>query len=52
MNDAIVRRLLALQTDDGGFAAHYTAAGPADGADTVTTAYALLALYALRQPIQ
>ncbi|HRW50292.1 MAG: hypothetical protein KDD75_23310 [Caldilineaceae bacterium] len=52
VNDAIVRRLLALQTDDGGFAAHYTAAGPADGADTVTTAYALLALYALRQPIQ
>ncbi len=52
VNDAIVRRLLALQTDDGGFAAHYTAAGPADGADTLTTAYALLALYALRQPMQ
>lgn len=52
VNDAIVRRLLALQTADGGFAAHYTAAGPADGADTMTTAYALLALYALRQPIQ
>lgn len=52
VNDAIVRRLLSLQTDDGGFAAHYTVAGPTDGADTVTTAYALLALYALRQPMQ
>ena len=52
VNDAIVRQLLALQTGDGGFAAHYTAAGPADGADTVTTAYALLALYALRQPME
>lgn len=51
-SDAIVRRLLALQTSDGGFAAHYDAAGPADGADTATTAYALLALYALRQPLQ
>ena len=50
VNDALVRRLLALQGEDGGFAAHYTAAGPVDEADTVTTAYALLALYALRQP--
>jgi hypothetical protein len=52
VNDAIVRRLLSLQSADGGFAAHYTADGPADGADTRTTAYALLALYALRQPSQ
>lgn len=52
VNDAIVRRLLSLQGADGGFAAHYTADGPVDGADTRTTAYALLALYALRQPSQ
>lgn len=50
VNDVIVRRLLSLQGADGGFAAHYTADGPTDGADTRTTAYALLALYALRQP--
>ncbi|HAJ36756.1 MAG TPA: hypothetical protein DCL15_13810 [Chloroflexi bacterium] len=52
VNDAIVRRLLSLQGADGGFAAHYTAAGPHDNADTRTTAFALLALYALRQPSQ
>lgn len=52
VNDAIVRQLLSLQGVDGGFAAHYTAGGPLDGADTRTTAYALLALYALRQPSQ
>lgn len=52
VNDAIVRQLLRLQSADGGFAAHYTADGPADSADTRTTAYALLALYALRQPSQ
>ncbi len=52
VNDAIVRQLLALQGADGGFAAHYTADGPVDDADTRTTASALLALYALRQPSQ
>lgn len=52
VNDAIVRRLLSLQSADGGFVAHYTADGPAADADTRTTAYALLALYALRQPSQ
>jgi hypothetical protein len=52
VNDAIVRQLLALQGKDGGFAAHYTLEGAVDGADTATTAYALLALYALRQPMQ
>lgn len=52
VNDAIVRQLLSLQGADGGFAAHYTADDPVEGADTRTTAYALLALYALRQPAQ
>jgi hypothetical protein len=52
VNDTIVRQLLALQGKDGGFAAHYTATGPADDADTETTAIALLALYALRQPTE
>jgi len=52
VNDAIVRQLLSLQSADGGFTAHYTADGPLEGADTRTTAYALLALYALRQPSQ
>jgi hypothetical protein len=52
VNDAIVRRLLSLQGADGGFAAHYTADGSHDNADTRTTAYALLAFYALRQPSQ
>lgn len=51
VNDTIVRQLLALQGADGGFAAHYSAAGPVDGPDTLTTAYALLSLYALRQPV-
>ena len=51
VNDAIVRRLLSLQGADGGFAAHYSADGAGDGADTRTTAYALLALYTLRQPL-
>lgn len=50
VNNAIVRQLLSVQGADGGFAAHYTADGPVGGADTRTTAYALLALYALRQP--
>lgn len=50
VNDAIVRRLLSLQGADGGFAAHYTADGTSERADTRTTAYALLALYTLRQP--
>lgn len=52
VNDTIVRQLLALQGEDGGFAAHYTANGPADDADTETTAIALLALYTLRQPTE
>lgn len=52
MNDTIARQLLALQGEDGGFTTHYTANGPADDADTETTATALLALYALRQPTE
>lgn len=52
VNDAIVRQMLSLQGADGGFVAHYTADGAVEGADTRTTAYALLALYALRQPSQ
>lgn len=50
VNDAIVRRLLSLQGANGGFAAHYSTDGAGDSADTRTTAYALLALYTLRQP--
>ncbi|MFO7634602.1 MAG: hypothetical protein R6W76_18775 [Caldilinea sp.] len=48
----LVRQLLALQGEDGGFAAHYTADGPADDAGAETTAIALLALCALRQPTE
>ncbi len=40
----LLHQLLAMQGDDGGFIAHYTADEPVGDANTETTAYALLAL--------
>ena len=50
IDPAIVEKLRGLQRADGGFVAHYAATGPNEDADSETTAYALLAFYALRQP--
>jgi hypothetical protein len=46
---ALVDALLALQAPSGGFYAEYTAVGPSGATTTAATAYAALALMAVRQ---
>ena len=46
---ALVDALLALQAPSGGFYAEYTAGGPSGATTTAATAYAALALMAVRQ---